>query len=388
VRPVRWARRAGVPLGLLLAAAVVASPAAADPAHQRPQGPAAVRFPADFPALVDHEWGFPLGGWGGRQRGTALHHVPVVFVHGNNVDAADWYPVRDQFRAAGWTDQEMYALSYNGLGANNGTALLVPNPERDAEHQQMGWDGMTRITNDEVNVADLYDFIGAVQAYTGSRRFSIVSHSLGVTLARRTLKVHPELRGDLVAFVAIAGANHGTSLCPPGSEGQVVSCDEIAAGTPWLADLNGPGGSDETYAPARWLTVYDGTSAGDPAYAGPTYALSPVLRGADNRQFPFTYHNDLRLSPAIVSRYRAFLEQAEAAATVVPSALTGPAAGLPAVDRATGAPSTLPATGAGPAALARASAVLLCAGAALVCAGEATAVAALSRRRPADTFGP
>ena len=41
-------------------------------------------------------------------------------MHGNNVDAADWYVVRDDFRAAGWTDQEMYALSYNGLGGENG----------------------------------------------------------------------------------------------------------------------------------------------------------------------------------------------------------------------------------------------------------------------------
>lgn len=79
------------------------------------------------------------------------------------------------------------------------------------------------MTADEENVPDLYDFILAVRAYTGSARFSIVGHSLGVTLARRVPKVHPELRADLVAFVGIACANHGTSLCPPGSESQVHS---------------------------------------------------------------------------------------------------------------------------------------------------------------------
>jgi hypothetical protein len=57
------------------------------------------------------------------------------------------------------------------------------------------------------------------------------------------------------------------------------------------------------------MTVYDGTGAGDPAYAGPTYAQSPALKGADNRQFPYTYHNDLRLDPTIVAVYRAFLEK-------------------------------------------------------------------------------
>lgn len=291
--------------------AVAPAGAAAEPAHAEPQGPAKVAFAPDFPKLTDHEWGFPLGGFGGKARGAARTHVPVIFVHGNNVDAADWYPVRDAFRSAGWSDQELWALSYNGLGSNNGTALLTQNPERDAEHTEMGWDGQVRVTNNEVNVPDLYELILAVRSYTGSDQFSLVTHSLGVTLARRTLKAHPDLRDDLVAFVGIAGGNHGTSLCPPGSEGNVVSCDEIAADTPWLADLNGPDGSDETFAPAKWLTVFDGSGAADPAFAGPNYAKSPQLLGAENREFAGTYHNDLRLSPDIVKVYRTFLETAE-----------------------------------------------------------------------------
>lgn len=301
-------RRISLLVALLVFINTAADPAVGDPPHDRPQGPAKVAFGSGFPALVDHEWGFALGGFGGLQPGAPVSRPPVIFVHGNNVDAADWYPVRDDFRAAGWNDQELWALSYNGLGSNNGSALFRPNPERDAEHREMGWDGMARITNNEVNVADLYDFIRAVQTYTGSTRFSIVGHSLGVTLARRTLKVHPELRLDLFAFVAIAGANHGTSFCPPGSEGQVVSCDEIAAGTPWLAELNGPDGSDETYDPSRWLTVYDGSGVADPAFTGPTYAQSPALEGACNMQFRGTYHNDLRLDPAIVDQYRRYIE--------------------------------------------------------------------------------
>ena len=285
-------------------------PAAADHQllHNPPQGPAKVRFAPDFPQLTDHEWGFAIGGFGGIERGGARRHVPVILVHGNTVDHSDWYPVRDQFRAAGWTDQELWALSYNGLGANSGGG---PNPERDAEHTQMGWDGQSRSTNNDLNVPDLYDFIRAVQRYTGSKKFSLVGHSLGVTVARKTLKVHPKLRRDLVAFVAIAGANHGTSLCPPGSEGELVSCDEIAADTPWLDDLNGAGGSDETYGPAKWMTVYDGSGVADVAFAGPEYADSPRLKGADNREFLASHHNALRLDPAIVAVYRGFLEAAE-----------------------------------------------------------------------------
>ena len=340
----RWGAMAvGLLLAALLLAGGVAAPAAsaAEPAHTPPQGPAAVRFARDFPALVDHEWNFRLGGFGGVAAHAPLRHVPVIFVHGNNVDAADWYPVQDAFRAAGWTDQELWALSYNGLGANNGTALFTANPRRDEEHTSMGWDGLARITNNDVNVPDLYDFIRAVQAYTGSQRFSLVGHSLGVTLARKVLKVHPALRADLVAFVGIAGANHGTSLCPPGSEGVVVSCNEIALGTPWLAELNGPSASDETYGPARWMTVYDGSGAGDPAYAGPLYAQSPALARADNRQYPGTYHNDLRLSPPIVADYRKFLEEAEK-----PFVLTVPHEDLAPTPGPSGSSGgTLPATG-------------------------------------------
>lgn len=298
---------------VLLLCLVPVAPARAEVRGQ-PQGPAKVAFGRGFPALKDSEWGFRLGGFGGVRPRAPRKHVPVIFVHGNNVDAADWYPVRDAFKKAGWSDQELWALSYNGLGGNNGTALHTANPQRDAEHTEMGWDGTTRVTSNEVNVPDLYAFIRAVRTYTGSKKFTLVTHSLGVTLARRTLKAHRELRRDLVAFVGIAGANDGTSFCPDGSQGQVASCDEIAAGTPWLAALNGPNGSDETYGPAKWLTVYDGTGAGDPGYAGPQYAQSPALKGATNKQFPYTYHNDLRLDPAIVAYYRAFVERAERAA--------------------------------------------------------------------------
>ena len=297
----------------LLAAALLPAPApvSAEEVRGKPQGPAKIRFGKGFPALHDAEWKFRIGGFGGIRPRAPLKHVPVIFVHGNNVDHADWYPVRDAFRKAGWSDQELWALSYNGLGGNNGTALHTANPERDNEHRELGWDGTTRVTSNDVNVPDLYTFVRAVQAYTGTKKFAIVAHSLGVTVARKTLKVHRALRPDLVSFVAIAGPNDGTTFCPPGSGGQVASCDEIAAGTPWLAALNGPGGSDETYRPARWLTVYDGTGYGDPAYVGPAYALSPQLAGATNKAYPGTYHNDLRLDPAIVAYYRAFVESAE-----------------------------------------------------------------------------
>jgi pimeloyl-ACP methyl ester carboxylesterase len=301
-------------IALLLQSAGTAAFADHQVGHTQPVGPAAREFAADFPELADSEWGFPIGGFGGTAQGEAPDHVPVIFVHGNNVDACDWKLVRDDFRAAGWSDQSLWALSYNGLGNNVGNEPSRPDPRCNEEHAaRNGGDSASRITANDINVADLHAFIAAVRAYTGSPRFSIVAHSLGVTVARKTLKDHPELRQDLVAFVAIAGANHGTSLCPPGSAGVVHSCDEISPGSAWLEALNGPDGNDETYAPAKWLTIYDGSGAGDVAYT-PDVAQSPALKGADNRQFPGTSHNALRVNAEIVAEYRRFLEEAEAGA--------------------------------------------------------------------------
>jgi pimeloyl-ACP methyl ester carboxylesterase len=289
-------------------------------AHVEPVGPAAVRFPTAFRGPNDAEWGFPLGGFGGKLGDDAEwdvthaakpeRHHPVIFVHGNTVDAADWYPVRDTFVGHGWNALDVWALSYNGLGSQNG-ADSIGNPRRDDEHlNDPDNDFAARVTNNSVNKHDLYKFIVEVRRFRKQPRFSIVAHSLGVTVARNMLKVYPQLRKDLVAFVGIAGGNHGTSLCPPGTSGNLYSCDELERDSPWLAKLNGPGGRDETFAPARFMTVYDGSGSRDAGYLGPDYAQSPVLRGAVNCAFEES-HNNLRLDPRVINVYRKFVELAE-----------------------------------------------------------------------------
>lgn len=301
----------GATLGaLILLAMPTAAPAAEAPPPPPPPKPAKAEFPADFTVPMDAERGYRLGGFGG-QAGAQPSHVPVIFVHGNTEDACGWKLIRDDFRAAGWNDQSLWALSYNGVGAGQYAAPTRPDPRCAEELEAQGTDGVPRITSNEVNVPDLHAFILAVRDYTGSKAFSLVGHSLGVTLARRTLQKHPELRPDLVAFVGIAGGNQGTSLCPPGSEKAVPVCAEVAPGSPWLTTLNGADGTDETWPPAQWMTVYDGSGEGDLAYRG-EFAQSPALKGADNRQFPGVAHNDLRVLPEIVTVYREFLEQASA----------------------------------------------------------------------------
>ena len=314
-----------------------AATAAAEPQAGHTMPPAGpTQFAADFPALNDCEWGYPIGGWGGTHAGAALHHTPVIFVHGNQADAENWFLVADQFKAqAGYTDQEMYALSYNGL--ENGYAGLptccAPSPRSQAYWQSTtppleafccnGGHG----ASDDPNVPDLYAFVQAVQTYTGSQQVDLVAHSLGVTIVRRMLDLHPALRQDVLAAVMIAGANHGTTVCR-GLATSYYGCDEIAPGTNWLDQLNAPG---EAPGPTRWMSIYNGTDNTDPFFQAVPGVFddttSPHMAGAEfNMTCPNTYHNDLRVRPDIVQTYLAFLlHEGQASSPAGAAPVTAPA---------------------------------------------------------------
>ncbi|MFP5308201.1 MAG: alpha/beta fold hydrolase [Actinomycetes bacterium] len=345
--------------GLLLG--VLAAPAAADHAsghRAAPTEPAPVEFAEDFTPPLDDEYGIPLGGFGGTERGAPLAHIPIVFVHGNQADAQNWHVVRDQLTAElGYSPQELWALSYGGLGYVGGSAPLTTDGGEAAyvaEHPQAGVNG-TPQAND-VNVPDLVAFLDAVRDYTGSEKVQVVAHSLGVTIVRKAMLVEPALRERITAVVAIAGANHGTSVCR-GVEDRYYGCDEIGPGQPWLDELNAAG---EAPGPTRWMTVYDGSGVAD-VFFNPQDAESPRLEGAEvNLRLPGTSHNDLRVAPAIVARYAAFLLDVEAdvlaagfrlpGADVAPAAGGGDGVSTDAAGAATGADAgggALPATGGG-----------------------------------------
>jgi pimeloyl-ACP methyl ester carboxylesterase len=269
-------------------------------------------FASDFPKLMDSSWGYRVGGFGGVHGRAKLHHTPVIFVHGNQADGQNWLDVMLQFQnLAGYSMQEMYALSYNGLGNYYaGAPVTVPPTAADQAYIEQNSNALANGGHgaaDDDEIADLCRFIEAVQAYTGSKQVDIVAHSLGVTITRRLMALYPTLAQDVVAFVGIAGANHGTTVCR-GLDQSYYGCNEIAPGTAWLAALNGPNGSRETYGPTRWLTVYDGLE-GDPFFVGPDEG-SPQLLGADNRTFPGAYHNDLRVGSPEVDTYLPFLLRA------------------------------------------------------------------------------
>lgn len=269
--------------------------------HGTPSGPAPKAFASDFVAPKDSEWSFDIGGFGGEKRGKALAYNPVLFVHGNSEDstfyAASEAPpvvinVRQRMKTAGYTDQEVWALSYNGARCGSNACG----------------------TANDVNVPDMRSFIQAVRDYTGSSKVDIVAHSLGVTLVRKTMFLYPELLDQIEDFVASAGANHGTSACR-GVETTVFGCDEIVPGSAWLGEINSwnpKGESDETPGPVRYMTIYDGSGAGDQFYLNLPLLYddtkSPRLSGAQiNKELPNTPHFTLVRGDVAFNNYLPFI---------------------------------------------------------------------------------
>jgi len=265
-----------------------------------------VAFPSDFPTLQDQERGYRLGGWGGLARGHPLRHHPVIFVHGNTGDAGDWNEpgrsVKKRFLEAGYSPQELWALSYNGKTTKQSPPALQC------------------YTDNQTNIPDLTVFVDAVQAYTGAPKVELIAHSLGVTIARSMLIKHPQLSQVIEDFVAIAGPNHGTTVCRRLwlvwliGWNDFIGCDELAPGSAWLRGLNGSRGETEAPGPTRYMTIYDGTGA-DVLYLPWLYWFpvgdqdSPTLKGAKNVKIPGLTHDQLRTNDDAVSIYLRFVQQ-------------------------------------------------------------------------------
>ena len=273
-------------------------------AHCRPSV-AGVAFAPDFPVLQDKEWQYRQGGWGGMAKGHPLYHRPVIFVHGNTRDASDWdeagKSVKQRFLDAGYSMQELWALSYNGKATKD---LSPVSQCRTAA---------------EPNIPDLVSFANAVVSYTGSPQIDVIAHSLGVTLLRKMMFEHPEFYDRIAHVVAIAGSNHGTTVCRRAwlfwfvGWKDFMGCDEITPGSPWLRNLNGPHGEREAPGPTKYMTIYDGTGS-DPFYLPWLFSMpvgdqdSPALQGAVNHKLPGLTHDELRVHPAAMSLYLEFVQ--------------------------------------------------------------------------------
>jgi len=119
----------------------------------------------------------------------------------------------------------------------------------------------------------LRKFVEAVLAYTGAKKVHIISHGLGVTLARKVIKggsgqdhhagyydLGVSLKQYVNSFIAIAGYNMGLISCAAGSVVPFCSKqDGFYPGTvlgtglsDYLADLNLHGGTEGTSVQTVW----------------------------------------------------------------------------------------------------------------------------------------
>lgn len=157
--------------------------------------------------------GLEGGSYGGRLPGeaqAATGRDPVIFIHGNSDRAiggplGGWQRSIEAFREAGYGTGELYATTW---GAASVAAAGAQYHSRD-------------------NVLHIRAFIEAVLEYTGAERVDIVTHSMGVTLARRAVlggsasdmaaggsyEIGAPLTARVDTFVGIAGANRGLVAC-------------------------------------------------------------------------------------------------------------------------------------------------------------------------------
>lgn len=139
----------------------------------------------------------PYGGFGGGSCGATKN--PIIFIHGNGDEARNWdFPastgvpsVYDEFRNAGYTDCELFGITWLSSTERATPQLNYHKPAK---------------------AAMIRDFINDVKSYTGKSQVDIIAHSMGVTLAIQGID-YGGLWGSVRKFIAIGGGLRGLSSC-------------------------------------------------------------------------------------------------------------------------------------------------------------------------------
>ncbi len=195
---------------------------------------------------------------------AATAHQPILFVHGYNSNASTWNDMVAWFKSIGYTDAELFAISYNFNQSNVVTAQ------------------------------ELQSTVDQIRQLTGWASIDIISHSMGSLSSRYYLR---NLGGQsaVESWVSLAGANHGTNtarFCRP------ISCKEMRASSSFLAELNA---GDETPGPVRygtWWSPCDTTINPD---------SSVRLVGATNTKTACIGHSDLLSNSTVFGQVSSFI---------------------------------------------------------------------------------
>ncbi|MFI0980740.1 esterase/lipase family protein [Streptomyces sp. NPDC021093] len=115
-------------------------------------------------------------------RSTDATRIPVVFVHGYNADPGVWGALREDFKADGYTEAELFSFGYD-------------------THQSVN----------EALSGELAAYVQSVKQQTGASRVDLVAHSFGSLVTRWYAKFDPAGQSSVAHWVSLAGPNHGTS---------------------------------------------------------------------------------------------------------------------------------------------------------------------------------
>lgn len=192
---------------------------------------------------------------------------PVVFVHGYNADPGVWGALREDLRAAGYADSDLFSWGYD-----------------------------THRSVNEVLAGQLGAYVEQVRRQTGADKVDIVAHSFGSLVSRWYVK-YGGGTATVHHWVSLAGPNHGTSIawaCALWDQ----ACRDMTPGSYVVKNLNS---GDETPGAVAYATFWSNCDeVVDPDAGVP-------LAGAANTPVGCLRHNDLLGDDGTSAGVRAFL---------------------------------------------------------------------------------
>ncbi|TKR66807.1 hypothetical protein L596_023045 [Steinernema carpocapsae] len=254
------------------------------------------------------------GSFGGKiSSGQKILHTPVVFIHGNS-DGALSNSLPDQ---TGWTNSIAYFMQRDHSFTSAdlyATTWGDRNPMNAASR-----------THNCQTVRYVRRFLQAVIDYTEARKISVVSHSMGVTLARKAIKggwiqatdgtcdLGAPLTRSIDVFVGLAGANYGMCNCEDVASYMSATCNRqngfwpgdscgfnvADCGSPFLmpcgfntyssflTDLNNSPAKEGSYVFSAWSLMDNMIMYGDQVWGRPTSLISG---STDSKIYPSYDH--------------------------------------------------------------------------------------------------
>ncbi|MFP8963973.1 esterase/lipase family protein [Streptomyces nanhaiensis] len=188
---------------------------------------------------------------------------PVVFVHGFAGKSGQFSTMTGNFRANGYSADQLYVFGYDSFRSNATIA------------------------------GRLSDYIDGVLKQTGASKVDIVTHSMGGLSSRYYIK-NLGGAGRVDDWVSIGGPNNGTAIAGFCSL-LITSCKEMRAGSDFLRNLNA---GDPTPGNVRYTTFRS------PCDLVINPVDSTILDGADNRRTACLGHIGMISNTGVINAVR------------------------------------------------------------------------------------